>query len=108
MSLILSAVDSISLMFWAIIAAHLIDRAGRKNLMLMSVATDIVCFALVAVGLRNGGPDNTAMPIMAVVFTFVYYLFYGVSLPSIPYIYPTEINSQKMRNIGMLFATTVN
>lgn len=100
MALILSAVDSMSLMFWGSMAALLTDRVGRKKLMLMGVAASSVCFALVAVGLRYGGPDNQGMSILAVVFIFVYYVFYGMSLLSIPYIYPAEINSQKMRNIG--------
>ncbi|QKX61532.1 uncharacterized protein TRUGW13939_08684 [Talaromyces rugulosus] len=108
MALVLSAVDSMSLMFWGSIAALLIDRVGRKKLMLIGVAASSVCFALVAVGLRYGGPDNKGMSVMAIVFIFAYYVFYGISLLSIPYIYPAEINSQKMRNIGTSFATAVN
>lgn len=108
MALILSACDSISLMFWGAMAALLIDRVGRKRLMLMGAAASSICFALVAVGLRYGGPHNKGMSILAVVFIFMYYVFYGMSLLSIPYIYPAEINSQKMRNIGTSFATTVN
>ncbi|KAJ5753764.1 uncharacterized protein N7511_007917 [Penicillium nucicola] len=108
MALILSAVDSMSLMFWGFVAALLIDRIGRKRLMLFGAAGSSLCFALVAVGLRYGGPSNRGMSILAVVFIFVYYVFYGVSLLSIPYIYPAEINSQKMRNIGTSFATTTN
>ena len=108
MALILSAVDSISLMFWGATAGLLIDRVGRKRLMLFGVSGSCICFALVAVGLQYGGPENKGMSILAVVFIFVYYVFYGMSLLSIPYIYPAEINSQKMRNIGTSFATTVN
>ncbi|KAJ5613822.1 hypothetical protein N7528_007476 [Penicillium herquei] len=108
MSLILSAVDAMSLMFWGAMAALVIDRVGRKRLMLFGAAGSSVCFALVAVGLRYGGPDNKGMSILAVVFIFLYYVFYGLSLLSIPYIYPAEINSQNMRNIGTSFATTVN
>ncbi|OGE53868.1 hypothetical protein PENARI_c007G08381 [Penicillium arizonense] len=108
MALILSAVDSMSLMFWGVIAALLIDRIGRKRLMLFGAAGSSLCFALVAVGLRYGGPSNRGMSILAVVFIFVYYVFYGVSLLSIPYIYPAEINSQQMRNVGTSFATTTN
>lgn len=108
MALILSAVDSISLMFWAAVASLLIDRVGRKRLMLMGVTGSSICFALVTVGLRYGGTNNKSMSILAVVFIFMYYVFYGMSLLSIPYMYPAEINSQKMRNIGTSFATTVN
>ncbi|KAJ5964199.1 uncharacterized protein N7479_004075 [Penicillium vulpinum] len=108
MALILSAVDAMSLMLWGCVAALLIDRIGRKRLMLFGAAGSSLCFALVAVGLRYGGPDNKSMSILAVVFIFVYYIFYGTSLLSIPYIYPAEINSQQMRNIGTSFATTTN
>lgn len=108
MALILAAVDSMSLMFWGGMAALLIDRLGRKKLMLMGVIGASVCFALVSVGLRYGGPENKGMSILAVVFIFIYYVFYGMSLLSIPFLYPAEINSQKMRNIGTSFATTVN
>ncbi|KAL2830879.1 general substrate transporter [Aspergillus cavernicola] len=108
LALILSACDSMSLMFWGAIAALLIDRVGRKKLLLMGVIASSICFALVAVGLRYGGPENKGMSILAVVFIFVYYVFYGMSLLSIPYMYPAEINSQKMRNVGTSFATMVN
>ncbi|XHG09711.1 hypothetical protein AWENTII_012752 [Aspergillus wentii] len=108
LALVLSACDSISLMVWGAVAALLIDRVGRKKLLLMGVTASSICFALVAVGLRYGGPDNAGMSILAVVFIFAYYVFYGLSLLSIPFMYPAEINSQKMRNIGTSFATTVN
>lgn len=108
MALILSAVDSMLLMFWGSLASLVIDRVGRKRLMLMGVTGSGICFALVAVGLRYGGENNKGMSILAVVFIFMYYVFYDLSLLSIPYMYPAEINSQKMRNIGTSFATTVN
>ncbi|KAE8142330.1 general substrate transporter [Aspergillus pseudotamarii] len=108
LALILSACDSMSLMFWGAVAVLLIDRMGRKKLLLMGVTASSICFALVAVGLRYGGPDNTSMSVLAVVFIFMYYVFYGMSLLSIPFMYPAEINSQRMRNIGTSFATTVN
>ncbi|KAJ5726129.1 uncharacterized protein N7483_007486, partial [Penicillium malachiteum] len=75
MSLILSAVDAMSLMFWGGMAALVIDRVGRKRLMLFGATGRSVCFALVAVGLRYGGPDNKGMSILAVVFIFLYYVF---------------------------------
>lgn len=110
MALILSAVDSMSLMFWGGVAALLIDRVGRRRLMMWGVGASGVCFAVVAVGLRYGGPGSTnkGMSILAVVFIFLYYVFYGMSMLSIPYMYPAEISSQRMRNIGTSIATAVN
>ncbi|KAL4940034.1 hypothetical protein BDV06DRAFT_230663 [Aspergillus oleicola] len=108
LALILSACDSMSLLFWGAVTVLLIDRFGRKKLMLMGVTASSICFTLVAVGIRYGGPENKGMSILAVVFIFMYYVFYGMSLLSMPYLYPAEINSQKMRNIGTSFATTIN
>jgi hypothetical protein len=82
-------------MFWGSMAALLIDSIGRKRLMLMGVAARGVCFALVAAGLRYAGPDNKGISILAVVFIFVYYVFYGMSLLSIPYMYPAESTPRK-------------
>lgn len=110
LALILSATNSMSLMFWGAMAAFLIDRIGRRRLMLWGVAASGVCFALVAIGLRYSGPnnENQVMSTLAVVFIFMYYVFYGMSLLSIPYMYPAEINSQRMRNVGTSIATAVN
>ena len=110
MALILSACDNMSLMFWGGLAAVLIDRVGRRRLMMFGVFCSSICFAVVAVGLRYGGPDshNEGMSILAVTFIFLYYVFYGLSLLSIPYMYPAEINSQRMRNTGTSIATAVN
>ncbi|KAJ4250903.1 hypothetical protein NW762_011553 [Fusarium torreyae] len=110
MALILSACDSMSLMFWGAMAALIIDRIGRRKLMMFGVTASSVCFAMVAVGLRYSGPDgsNKGMSILAVTFIFMYYVFYGLSLLSIPYMYPAEINSQRMRNTGTSIATAVN
>ncbi|UPL02316.1 hypothetical protein LCI18_013250 [Fusarium solani-melongenae] len=112
LALILSAVDSMQLMFWGALAAFLIDRVGRRRLMIMGVGCSGVCFTLVAVGLRYGGPSaddsNKAMSILAVTFIFLYYVFYGMSLLSIPFMYPAEINAQRMRNTGTSIATAVN
>ena len=112
LALILSAVDSMQLMFWGALAAVLIDRVGRRRLMIMGTACSGVCFTLVAIGLRyaNVGSSNVnqGMAVMAVVFIFMYYVFYGMSLLSIPFMYPAEINTQRMRNTGTSIATAVN
>lgn len=110
LALILSAVNSMNLMFWGVVAAFLIDRIGRRRLMFWGATASGVCFAMVAIGLRYSGPnnENQAWSIVAVTFIFVYYVFYGMSLLSIPYMYPAEINSQRMRNTGTSIATAVN
>ncbi|KUJ19528.1 general substrate transporter, partial [Mollisia scopiformis] len=45
---------------------------------------------------------------VAIVFIYLYYTFYGLSFLSIPFMYPAEINSQRMRDIGTSMSTTTN
>lgn len=40
--------------------------------------------------------------------TITYHIFYGMSLLSIPYMYPAEIHSQRIRNISTSIYTAVN
>jgi MFS family permease len=105
LALILSATVSIWLMIWGAIAALFIDNIGRKKLMTWGAFFESICFAIIAAGLAVG--TNT-MLIVAVVFIYLYYTFYGLSFLSIPFMYPAEINSQRMRNIGTSFSTMMN
>jgi len=73
LSLILSACDSISLMFWGSMATFLIDRVGRKNLMLMGAFTQSICFCMAGMGLSFNSDRGS---ILAVTFIFLYYVFY--------------------------------
>lgn len=53
-ALILSAIDSMSLVFWGIVAGFLVERVGRKKLMLQAAIMDSVCFACATAGLGVG------------------------------------------------------
>lgn len=73
LALILAGVDFISLMIWGSLMALLIDRFGRKPLMLFGSIGCGICFTLVTVGLAIGSKATYAM---AVAFIFGYHLFY--------------------------------
>jgi MFS family permease len=80
MALILSGVDFISLMIWGSVMMLLIDRYGRKPLMLFGAIGCGICFTLTTVGLAIGTKQTYAM---SVAFIFGYHLFY-VSKPANP------------------------
>jgi hypothetical protein len=123
MALILSAIDFITLCLWGSMITLVIDRFGRKPLMLMGSIGCGICFTLTTVGLALGTKPSNAM---AVSFMFGYHLFYvrkffaaylscmlieltqGFSFLSIPFLYPSEINSSRMRNLGNSFAMITN
>jgi sugar porter (SP) family MFS transporter len=105
LALILSACNSMGLMLWATLAMFLIDSFGRKNLLLIGALGQSICFFMVAVGLRVGG---YGMSIFTVAFIFVYEIFFGLSYLHIPWLYPAEINSMQMRNVGTSISTATN
>jgi sugar porter (SP) family MFS transporter len=105
LALILSACNSMGLMFWATMAMSLIESFGRKKLLLLGALGQGICFFMVAVGVRVGGQG---MSIFAVAFIFVYEVFFGLSYLHIPWLYPAEINSQGMRNVGTSISTATN
>jgi sugar porter (SP) family MFS transporter len=105
LALILSAVYSHALTLWATASMLAIDSLGRKALLVAGAAGQGISFFLIAAGI-NIGTYN--MSIFAVVFIFVYNFFFGISFLSIPWLYPAEINSQAMRNLGTSVSTAVN
>jgi hypothetical protein len=109
-------------MFWAAMAYFVIERVGRYKLMLFGAAGCSMCFAVAAAGLGVGG--NVANGV-AVGFIFLYYFFYvsapstpthafadiefqGLSWLAIPFLYPSEINSNRSRNRGASIAMITN
>lgn len=81
LALILSAVDSMQWMLWAGMATLVIERVGRRRLLIFGAAGQCLCFAMAALGL---GINTKALNGVAVAFIFLYYFFF-VSLPSTPF-----------------------
>lgn len=92
-------------MIWGAMCALVIDRVGRKKLMLWGAFFESICFAMITAGLAVNSQGTL---IMAIVFIFLYYTAYGLSFLSIPFIYPAEINSTRYRNIGSSLSTLTN
>ena len=73
MSLILSACDSMQWMFWGAMMIFVIERFGRKRLMLFGASGCSLCFLVSAIGL---GVGTKAANGVAVAFIFLFYLFF--------------------------------
>lgn len=93
LSLVLSAVDSMQWMFWAGMASFVIDRVGRRRLLIFGSAGQSLCFVMAAIGLAI---DTKPMNGVAVAFIFLYYFFFvrilGVlsGLPPVCEMYSTD------------------
>ncbi|KAJ5682796.1 hypothetical protein N7462_005961 [Penicillium macrosclerotiorum] len=105
LSLVISAVYNHALMMWACTCMLAIDSVGRRPLLLIGAAGQGIAFIMIAVGIKIGTYSTS---ILSVVFIFVYNFFFGISYLHIPWLYPAEINSQSMRNVGTSISTTTN
>ncbi|KAK5400794.1 hypothetical protein LTR06_011254 [Exophiala xenobiotica] len=103
-ALIMSACDFISLVIWGLVMCFFIERVGRKKMMLFGAFGQGICFSVTAAGLGVGTKASNAV---AVTFIFLYHLFFGLSFLSIPFMYPSEVNSNRMRNTGSAIAMMV-
>nr|OQO22095.1 hypothetical protein B0A51_09551 [Rachicladosporium sp. CCFEE 5018] len=105
MSLILSAVDSMQWMFWGACTTYVIERFGRKKLMIFGASGCSMCFAVTAIGLSVGNKVSNGV---AVAFIFMFYFFFGMSFMTIGFLYPAEINGNRSRNLGQSIAMVTN
>ncbi|KAH7317447.1 hexose carrier protein [Rhexocercosporidium sp. MPI-PUGE-AT-0058] len=105
LAVILSGCNAINLMISTCIPAMYIETFGRKRMMLWGALVQGICFVLVAAGLGVGGPQWS---IVAIFFIFFYYTTFGLTWIAVPWLYPAEVNTQRMRNAGAAVATATN
>lgn len=112
MARLLAALSAVSYLLAAIIAAPLVERSGRRRMMLVSTSIQFFCFLLLTVLLyyanRPSYPHSTAVAKASVVWFFIYYMGFALGMLGIPWLYPTEINSLPMRTKGAAIATATN
>ncbi|KAI0894276.1 hexose carrier protein [Annulohypoxylon nitens] len=105
LSLILAACNAMNLLISTCVGTLYIDTFGRKRLMALGAAGQSFCLVLVAVGLAIGGYQWN---IVAVSFIFGFITVFGLSWIAVPWMYPAEVNTQRMRIAGSGVATATN
>ncbi|KAJ6073400.1 hexose carrier protein [Penicillium canescens] len=105
LSLILSACNAMNLMISTCFGALYIETFGRKKMMFWGAVGQSICFSLVAAGLALATKQWEAV---AVAFVFAYYTTFGLSWIAVPWMYPAEVNTQRMRIAGAGIATATN
>ncbi|KAI1651479.1 putative MFS sugar transporter [Daldinia loculata] len=112
MARLIAACASVAYLFASLIAAPLVERVGRRIMMMVSTAIQLVCFLLVTVLLhfaeKPGYLHQIEVSKASVVWFFIYYMGFGLGMLGIPWLYPTEINSLPMRTKGAAVATMTN
>ncbi|RAH63516.1 general substrate transporter [Aspergillus piperis CBS 112811] len=110
---LLTAVNSVTYLICTCCAVGLIERLGRRGLMLLSTAGQFFAFLIITILLsfaeaRAGTIDEHKFGSASIVFFFLFYIFFGLGMLEIPWLYPTEINSLQMRGKGAAVATATN
>ncbi|KAL4897029.1 general substrate transporter [Aspergillus ambiguus] len=110
MARLLTACNAVSYLIFSGLAVLLVERMGRRGLMLLSTFSQFLCFLIItillyySVAAANGEKYATA----SIVFFFLYYGAFGIGMLGVPWLYPTEINSLPMRTKGAAVATATD
>ena len=80
----------------SVIPYFLVERLGRRTLLITSSAGMAVCMAVLAGA--NSMPENHAALVAGVTFLFLYLTFMGVGFYGIPFFYAAEIGPQAYRS----------
>lgn len=105
LSVILSCYNAMNLLISTCVGALYVERAGRKKMMLCGAVAQSLCYALVAIGFALGGNQWKCV---AVTFVLGFMTAFGLSWIVVPWMYPAEINTQRMRIAGSGIATATN
>ncbi|KAK8211458.1 hypothetical protein M8818_003111 [Zalaria obscura] len=107
---ILAAAGSVDYLIFACIAYFVIERYGRRKVMMTSAAACSICWIVIAItqGLSSKGGNSYVLGSVSVAFFFVFFASFGMGVLGVPWLYPTEINALEMRTKGASLAMATN
>ncbi|KAJ6542846.1 general substrate transporter [Mycena capillaripes] len=105
LSLILGGCTAITYMLASFIPLWTVDRFGRRPLLMCSAAGLSLCFILAAI-LLSTGTKPAAFGATAMVFIFQ--IFLGIGYLPIPWLYPAEISTTRIRARGSSISSFFN
>ena len=109
-SRILAAAGSVDYLIFSLLAYFVIERYGRRSVMMTSAAACCICWIVIAISqakVAQGG-NSYKLGIVGVSLFFVFFASFGMGLLGVPWLYPTEINALEMRTKGASLAMATN
>jgi hypothetical protein len=97
LSLLLAGFNGVAYFLSSLIPIWIIDRLGRRKLMLFAAGGQCVCMAILAGTVQNGG---SAAGIVATVMLFMFNFFFAIGLLAIPWL-RTFPRSPAVKNIWL-------
>ncbi|OQN97487.1 hypothetical protein B0A48_16640 [Cryoendolithus antarcticus] len=107
---ILAACGSVDYLIFACLAYFVIERYGRRQVMMWSAGACSICWIgiSIALGLSQNGGNSYVLGSVAVAFFFLFFASFGMGVLGVPWLYPTEINALEMRTKGASLAMATN
>ncbi|KAF2268718.1 general substrate transporter [Lojkania enalia] len=105
---IISTINAICFMTATYTSITIIERVGRRPLLMISAACMSLAFLgiSISVGIGQSNPTSRLVPgIIATVFMFLYFTAFSFGWITVPWLYPAEVNSLSMRSKGAALAT---
>ncbi|KAF3387583.1 Sugar transporter STL1 [Penicillium rolfsii] len=104
-ALLLAGFNGVAYFFSSLIPIWVIDRLGRRKLMMFAVTGQGVCMAILAGTVWDGGH---AAGLVATVMLFLFNFFFAVGLLAIPWLLPAEYSPLAIRTRSAALATATN
>lgn len=108
---ILAAAGSMDYLFFSFMAYFVVERFGRRKVMMTSAAACSICWTIIAISMglsETGRADPYRMGAVAVSFFFVFFASFAMGVLGIPWLYPTEVNALAFRAKGAALAMATN
>jgi len=91
-------------LFWALLAASLVDRVGRRTLFMTSIAGTIVFLSLLtACSTEYVRTGHQAAAYAFITFIFLFYSFFNLAFPTLLVSYAVEIYPYSLRAKGFAY-----
>ncbi|KOS37204.1 hypothetical protein ACN38_g12011 [Penicillium nordicum] len=109
---LLTACNSVQYLCFSMIGIPNVERWGRRMLMIFGATGMCFCYVFITALIRYNEmpeyPHRHDVASASVAFFFLYYVFFGIGMQGVPWLYPTEINSLTMRTKGAALGAATN
>lgn len=108
---ILAAAGSVDYLIFSFLAYFVIERYGRRRVMMVSAAACATCWTFISVAASqiDASPSGSySWGCVAVAFFFFFWASFAMGVLGIPWLYPTEINALAFRAKGASLAMASN
>ncbi|KAJ5921051.1 general substrate transporter [Penicillium verhagenii] len=109
---LLTACNSVQYLCFSLVGIPSVERWGRRRLMMFGCAGMCFCYVFITALIRYsemvGYSHREQVASASVAFFFLYYVFFGIGMQGVPWLYPTEINSLTMRTKGAALGAATN